>query len=50
MYNESDFKTKLNTFFDIALIWKRKRGNEGGSRLHFCKIFLSTRREALWTQ
>ncbi len=30
------FKTKLNTFFDIAVVWKRKRGNEGGSRLHFC--------------
>ncbi len=28
------FKTKLNTLFDIAVVWKRKRGNEGGSRLH----------------
>ncbi len=44
------FQTKLNTFFDIAVVWKRKRGNEGGSRLHFCKIFLSTHREVLWTQ
>ncbi len=44
------FQTKLNTFFDMALVWKRKRGNEGGSRLHFCKILLSIRREVLWTQ
>ncbi len=29
------FQTKLNTFFDMAVVWKRKRGNEGGSRLHF---------------
>ncbi len=21
------FQTKLNTFFDIAVVWKRKRGN-----------------------
>ncbi len=42
--------TKLNTFFGIALVWKRKRGNEKGSRLHFCKIFLSAYREVLWTQ
>ncbi len=44
------FKTKLNTFFDIAAVRKRKRGNEGGSRLHFCKMFVSTYREVLWTQ
>ncbi len=44
------FQTKLNTFFDIAVVWKRKRGNEGGSRLHCSKIFLSIHREALWTQ
>ncbi len=44
------FQTKLNPFFDKAMVWKRKRGNEGGSRLHFCKIFLSTHREVLWTQ
>ncbi len=43
------FKTKLNTLFDIAVVWKRKRGNEGGSRLQFSKIFLSTHREVLWT-
>ncbi len=29
------FKTKLNTFFDIAVVKKRKRGDECGSRLHF---------------
>ncbi len=55
MYKECDlylrgFKTKLNTLFDIAAIRKRKWGNEGGIRLHFCKIFLSTHREVLWTQ
>ncbi len=44
------FKTKLNILFDIAVVWKRKRGNEGGSRLHFSKIFLSIHREVLWTQ
>ncbi len=44
------FQTKLNIFFDIALVWKRKRGNEGGSRLHFFKLFLSTQQEVLWTQ
>ncbi len=44
------FKTKLHTRFDIAVVWKRKRGNEGGSRLHFSKKFLSTHREVLWTQ
>ncbi len=44
------FQAKLNTFFIIAVAWKRKRGNEGGSRLHFCKLFLSTHREVLWTQ
>ncbi len=44
------FKTKLNTLFDLAVVWKRKRGNEGGSRLHFSTIFLSTHREVLWTQ
>ncbi len=44
------FQTQLNTFFDIAGVWKRKRGNEGGSRLHFCKILPSTHREVLWTQ
>ncbi len=44
------FKTKLNTLFDIAVGWKRKRGFEGGSHLHFSKIFLSTHREVLWTQ
>ncbi len=44
------FKIKLNTLFDIAVVWKRKRGNEGGNRLHFCKILLSTDREVLWTQ
>ncbi len=27
------FQTKLHTFFDIAVVWKRKRGNDGGSRL-----------------
>ncbi len=43
------FKTKLNTFFDIAAVRNRKRGNEGGSRLQFCKIFPSTYREVLWT-
>ncbi len=32
------------------MVWKRKRGNEGGRRLHFSKIFLSTHREVLWTQ
>ncbi len=41
------FKTKLNTLFDIDVVWMRKRGNEGGSRLHFCKILLSTHREVL---
>ncbi len=44
------FKTKLNTLFDIAVVWKRKRENERGSRLHFCKLFLSTHREVLLTQ
>ncbi len=44
------FKTKLNTLFDIVVVWKRKRGDEGGSRLHFCKILLSTHRDVLWTQ
>ncbi len=45
------FQTTLNTFFfDTAMVWKRKRGNEGGSLLHFSKIFLSTHREVLWTQ
>ncbi len=44
------FQTKLNTFFDIAMVWKRKQGNEGGIRLHFSKIFLSIHREVLWTQ
>ncbi len=33
------FQTKLITFFDIAIVWKRKRRNEGGSRLNFSKIF-----------
>ncbi len=42
------FQTKLNIFFDIAVV--KKRGNEDGSRLHFCKLFLSTHREVLWTQ
>ncbi len=37
------FKVKLNT----AVVWKRKRGNEGGSHLHFFKISLSTYREVL---
>ncbi len=44
------FQTKLSIFFDIAVVWFKKRGNEGGSRLHFCKIFLSTHWEVLWTQ
>ncbi len=44
------FQTKLNTFIDIAIVWKRKRGHEGGSRFHFSKIFLSTHREVLWAQ
>ncbi len=44
------FKTKLSTFFDKAAARKRKRGNEAGSRLQFCKIFPSTYREVLWTQ
>ncbi len=44
------FKTKLNTLFDIAVVFKRKRGNEVGIRLHFFKILLSTHREVLWAQ
>ncbi len=31
------FQTKLNTLFDIAVVWKRKRRNEGWSRLHFAR-------------
>ncbi len=44
------FKTKVNTFFDIAVVWKRKRRNERGSRLHFGKILQTTYQEVLWTQ
>ncbi len=44
------FKTKLNTFFDIAVVRKRKRGNEGGSRFAFWKILKCKYREIIWTQ
>ncbi len=40
------FQTKLNTFFHSRGL-EGKQGNEGGSRSHFCKIFLSTHREVL---
>ncbi len=45
-----DFKTKVNTFFDIAVVRKRNWRNEEGSRLHFGKIFLTTYRKVLWPQ
>ncbi len=27
-------KISINTFFDVAKVWKRTHGNEGGGRLH----------------